>query len=285
MAAATGLPGDTFRYQHDSLKFAIAELAQVLHIPVIVEVTNLFRDCFTPAMLSSQTWKIVKKQLAIPDLSLRLPVADSLTAQRFMLAEVKTLHMGDFYYSALNHNIANSLNTHNSGVEARSRKVQTDILSRLRIADRKYHGNISNNGPFMSRLSSFGSVKGIVTGAFGEMSTDLKALLRLMAKVGVCSYGKFSGAPTTFLAESALFFFIRSHVAMVCLRAKADLILDRIEFLVPTAGASRRGPSAVSRLSEKINSDFPNSFQNVYFKNDFSQRKFCSSNRRRFGFS
>ena len=245
----------------------------------------MFRECFTPGMLASRNWNVVKKQIAIPDLSLRLPVADSLTAQRFTLAEVKTLHMGDAYTSAMSFNVSNDLNTHNAAVEMRSRKIQTDIIARMNTADRNYHNNMSNNGPFMSRLTSLGPVKGIVTGAFGEMSSDLKAMLKLMAKVGVCSYGRFSGAPSTRLAESALFYYIRSHVAMICLRAKADLLLDRIEFLIPNASAGRRGSSAFSRFSGRISSDIPNSFQNVYFRNEYSyRRRFSSSNRRRFGF-
>ena len=165
--------------------------------------------------------------------------------------------MGVQYYNAYNHAVSNSLSHHCSAVAARALKIHTDTVKRMEDADMIYH-NVSplvtggTVGPFKSRLNALGPIKGLVVGSFGEMSSDLHALLKLMAKVGVSSYGKYTGALNLTQAEASMRFYIKSYVAMVCLRAKADLLLDRVEFLVPSAG--RRGASAFNR----------NIYQNVY---------------------
>ena len=61
-------------------------------------------------------------------------------------------------------------------VDARAGSVHTDMRSKLRSIDRTILGR-SPNGPLELRLSAVGPIRGLVFGAFGEISEEARSLL------------------------------------------------------------------------------------------------------------
>ena len=61
-------------------------------------------------------------------------------------------------------------------VDARAGSVHTDMRSKLRSIDRTILGR-SPNGPLELRLSAVGPIRGLVFGAFGEISEEARTLL------------------------------------------------------------------------------------------------------------
>ena len=65
----------------------------------------------------------------------------------------------------------------------RQQKVHNEYKVKAHNADKDFNDfdDTPNSGPVATRLSSFGRIKGLVSGAFGEGSTDLHDLCEQMA--------------------------------------------------------------------------------------------------------
>jgi len=236
------LPYDGYRRQHDASKTAIFDLATLAGISVDKEILNLFKSVIPPdkhaAFVSAhQDGKKRTGQGIVPDLKLRL--TNDHGGSRDFLCEIKTLHMGSSTYSI-----------RGSGprsVDIRASSINPDLEKALRKADLKYCDTALNGppGPMLTRWHSFGPTKALVFGCLGEMSQDAHILCRDISVAAGLEFLRSQNSANRSIAFGNGTWYTKRVLAMVCLRARANLLLDRLQFLGPGAkGAYERSKAA-----------------------------------------
>ena len=155
-------------------------------------------------------------------------------------------------------------NTQCGAVERRQTKVHTEMHTSARKTDRKYNplANLQDGamGPVQAYLHTFGRVRGLVVGAFGECSTDVHELIRAMSAIGAQRGWRTMGARSLKDAASALKRNAVRSIGIEAVRGHARLKLDRLAWMTGDmdAGAQRRskarfGANAGRRAYERAN--------------------------------
>ena len=83
-------------------------------------------------------------------------------------------------------------------------------------------------GPVERRLEQFGRVWGLVFGSFGEISKDLHALMRIVARANAEKHWRAIGANSSELAQAASANMIKRVWASAIDQANAGLILQQL---------------------------------------------------------
>ena len=132
-------------------------------------------------------------------------------------------------------------------VDRRAALLPGEYLDKARGADQKYNGVLPGQvGAIERKLVELGKVRGIVSGAFGEVSEATQALIAHLAtsrvrKVGVRKGGR--GLLRSEDAERAIAMSsLRRRVGVATVRCQAITLLGRLETLGPgtTAAVGRR---------------------------------------------
>ena len=122
-------------------------------------------------------------------------------------------------------------------VERRAAQIQKEYEDKLRDVDQPH-------GPALARLHSYGPVKGLVVGAFGEFSDDLHALVDGLVKA------KLPGPPElNKAARSVVYPYLRRRIAVAAVKGHAKLLLDGLKWCGPG------GKEAYSRRHDRKVSD------------------------------
>ena len=93
-------------------------------------------------------------------------------------------------------------------------------------------------GPVGRKLQSYGRVRGLVFGAWGEASSDAHDLLSQLAKQGARYMWRDMGCPDEAAAVGCLAWLLRRRWGMVGLRENARLKLDRLAYVGRGAAAA-----------------------------------------------
>ena len=134
-------------------------------VPVIHQVRGAFEDLIRGAARGRYFREKSKRTRdgIVPDLRWRDEDGE------FVLGDVKTIGFGKTRYWGRSP-------ASTRPVDARAGSVHTDMRSKLRSIDRTILGR-SPNGPLELRLSAVGPIRGLVFGAFGEISEEARTLL------------------------------------------------------------------------------------------------------------
>ena len=134
-------------------------------MPVVWQVRGAFEDLIR-GEARGRYFRQKSKQTRdgiVPDLRWRDEEGE------FVLGDVKTIGFGKTRYWGRSP-------ASTRPVDARAGSVHTDMRSKLRSIDRTILGR-SPNGPLELRLSAVGPIRGLVFGAFGEISEEARSLL------------------------------------------------------------------------------------------------------------
>ena len=228
------LPFDGYRRQHDDSKNALAEICRLAGVPVQTELLNIFKSVIPPAnqaaFAASQNRTTRTSQGIVPDIKIRLQNENGGSGD--VLGEVKTLHFGTTTYSFRG--------AGPRSVDLRALKIQPELEAKLRKADQKHCGAPVDGppGPMLSRLRSFGPVKGLVFGCIGEVSEDVKSVLYSVSRAAGQEFLRRQPSANRSINIGNGAWYAKRRLAMVGLRARANLLLDRIQFLGPGAKAA-----------------------------------------------
>ena len=132
-------------------------------------------------------------------------------------------------------------------VDRRSKLLQNEYARKARKADHNYGGTPEGEiGRMEQKLINYGRVRGLVIGAWGEISEDFKTLLQVMAdrkqeELQAQTGGEFRKSVTAQLASYVS--QNRQQLSRICVQSQARLVLDRLEGLGGGTGeaARRRG--------------------------------------------
>ena len=135
-------------------------------------------------------------------------------------------------------------------VDNRSKLLQGEYVAKAKKADRKF-GNtaIGEVGRMEQKLLNFQRVRGLVVGAFGEISEDFKLLMDVMsnqkkqeleAQTGIENRRSVTAQLASYTSQN------RQQLSRICVQAQARLVLDRLAGLGGGAGeaAGRRRRTA-----------------------------------------
>ena len=129
-------------------------------------------------------------------------------------------------------------------VDNRSKLLQGEYVAKAKKADRKF-GNtpIGEVGRMEQKLLNFQRVRGLVVGAFGEISEDFKLLMDVMsnqkkqeleAQTGVENRRSVTAQLASYTSQN------RQQLSLICVQAQARLLLDRLAGLGGGAGEAAR---------------------------------------------
>ena len=150
------LPGDSWRTKHDCVKMQISSLCKWARLGSDTEVFGLFSHLI-PAQALTRNESGRKRQGLVPDFRLSFP--SPMRGLDFRLAELKMLNCClTRYPSSAGGNV--------KGVDRRANLLQNEYTRKvIKIEDTITE---EKPGPLERRLIEYGSIMGLVFGAFGE---------------------------------------------------------------------------------------------------------------------
>ena len=219
--AAAQVPGDGWRTQHNALKWRISQDMREMHMRATTEVYGLFAPLIPQAGRSRLNQQPARKrQGLVPDFLIHAPEGPS----QAVLLELKTLHFGTSTYPAAAERCA--------AVARRARTLPGEYARKAQTVDIQYCGCPPGElGPVARKLMSYGRVRGLVFGAWGEASPDAHQLLNQLARQGARHMWRDIGSTDEAAAVGCLAWLLRRRWGMAALRENARLKLDRLAYV------------------------------------------------------
>ena len=236
------LPGDTWRTRHDTCKVAIARECLASKLPHDVEVYGLFAHLL-PAVLVEQggdlQWARARQGL-VPDFRIRLPTPQG---PQDSLAELKVISAGVTWHPR---------GAPGTGVERRAATLAPHYRRELAKYDRRFHNTREGDvGPLVSLLQSFGKLEGLVVGPWGNGSSDLHSLVRILAESRVAHRVRGRGRVASENELGVVMGEVRRALSLDFVRAQAMCLLSRLTFLGEGARAAAGRRQQATRDEEE----------------------------------
>ena len=138
--------------------------------------------------------------------------------------ELKTLHFGTSTYPNVEQRC--------EAVARRARGLHSEYVGSARHLDTRHNGTApGDDGPVTRKLLSYGVVRGLVFGAWGEASPDVERLLSTLARAGARHRWRAMGSTDEASAIGCLAWLMRRRWGMAALRENARLKLDRLSWV------------------------------------------------------
>ena len=234
---ATNVMGDHWRIRHDLIKLTLFNLCQWANVPAEMEVFNIFSR-HIPQQGLARIEAGRQRQGMVPDFRITIPEAGET---RPTLHELKVISFGKTRYKP---------GAKDRAVDIRAKNLHDEYVTKARNADQQYGGvEAGRRGPVESKLLSFGQVKGLVFGNFGETSEATHKLLDTIATSRVrvalpqSAAGGRRGDSRSEEGEKAVAVsYIRRRVSVAAVKGQCLSLLGRLEVLGPgcAAAAGRR---------------------------------------------
>jgi hypothetical protein len=206
-------------------------------VPVRAEVFGMFASEL-PATARDQMgrWTLRKRQGMVPDIVIGTPAPDG-GPPREHLYELKTPHCGSSTYTM-------RAATRCRAVEARAEAIPEEYHRKARTLDRTFAGTSAPTvGPVERKLQSYGPIRGLVFGHYGESSQAVATLLEIAATHGAARHWQTTGAADAHAATGVFHWLLQRRWGLTALRSNARLVLNRLEHLgsgAPQATARRQ---------------------------------------------
>ena len=233
---AANMHGDGWRLQHDCLKWRIVEDAKEMGVRLQCEVLGVFASSMSAfARESLASLPLRQRQGIVPDFLASLEPSPGVPAEDTLL-ELKTLHCAPSTYVF-------SWTRRCEAVLRRADRIPAEYVRKARKLDQRFCGTVTGEtGPVERKLASFGEVRGLVFGSWGEASPYVEELLSAFVASGSVRHWRAMRAQSPEEVRGALAWLLRRRWGFTALRESARLLLDRVHLLHPgvSAGTARR---------------------------------------------
>ena len=184
----------------------------------VCEVNNLFKATLRQdSMEDLQQTPRRERQGLVPDFLFTMENGER------MLADVKTMTAGEKYIKAAD-------NRRNWAVKLRQDQVTRECHAHAKKLDIKYNGTTTQQvGPCETKLRNYGRVRGLIFGAFGELSHDTHEIVEKIGESQALRDWRVMGSRTPLEARAVLVETIINDLSLITLRSHARLLLDRIQ--------------------------------------------------------
>ena len=262
---ATALRGDHWRTRHDAMLHLLHSLCQWSGLKANMEVFNLFAGEVRQEGLNRAQGNRALQAL-VPDMAIVMPAGGvargglgvggggggaegaeervggpggaALAGQGSrVLHELKVISCNSTRYKP---------SWKKRAVDVRALKLPDEYLEKARAADRRQGVQPGEVGRVEAKLVGMGTVRGLVSGNFGEMSEDTHLLVAAMANSRVRVAGPTRGRRGRMRGEEAersiAVSAIRRRLGVMAVRCQSSSLLGRLETLGPggAAAAGRR---------------------------------------------
>ena len=129
--------------------------------------------------------------------------------------------------------------------------MDTEYKKHARRLDRRFHQQAlqaGHPGPILTRLQSFGRVRGLVYGAYGEASADVHDLLRTAAHELAERSWRLMGARSPSEMRSIMVSSARRRIGLAAVQAMARHRLARVPYIGATRAVVQRVMDARQRF-------------------------------------
>ena len=239
------MKGDGYRKRHDHVKNFLFRKLRTAGVETECEVFNLFaREIPQEGLARIDRGRT--RQTMVPDFKISIPQAGGRSEQQ--LFELKVV-------SSCNTRYPRNPRPEGRAVDRRANLLQGEYTAKARKADKKY-GNTPEGqiGRMEQKLLRFGKVRGLVVGAWGEISEDFKSLMEVMgekkreeleAQTGMENRKSVTAQLASYISQN------RQQLSRICVQAQSRLVLDRLEGLGRGTGEAARRRGHVSWLGRK----------------------------------
>jgi hypothetical protein len=204
--------------RHDGIKWCIHDMMNEAGLRFECEALNLFAAHISQHRHQDDEEDTRQRQGLIPDFLLHTKPTVS------ELMDVKTISRCQTRYEGFAP-VSRAL-----AVERRQGMVPSEYRRKAKNADRKYNGTIGDAvGPVERELASYGRVRGLVSGAYGEMSKDVVWLVRHCTNAMAARHWRSMGARNVKEAKAALVTKTRKRLGIEAVRGHAILKLERLK--------------------------------------------------------
>ena len=232
------LPGDHLRTRHDTVKVTIHSLCIASKLPAECEVHGLFSDLI-PQEANEVEGELQYgrgRQALLPDFKIDLPSHTGGTEPT--LAELKVIGAVKSWYPR-------GWGGREKGVERRARCLTGEYNRPLAKLDARYHHTAQGEtGPLVTRLKSFGRLRGLVVGAWGEGSQDLHSLLDTLATYRLRAVGQARGREGSDSERGLILAQFRRVLSTSSVRAQSQALISRLQVM------GDKGRDAASRRNK-----------------------------------
>ena len=115
------------------------------------------------------------------------------------------------------------------GSDRRANGLPNLYRKKLLPLDTRFHGAVpGQSGPLVRRLDSFGRVRGLVVGPWGECSKDLHSLIKVMGESKVAAQARDRGRPASDNEVGMVISQIRKFLSTAFIRAQGLCLLNRL---------------------------------------------------------
>jgi len=238
------LPGDGWRMRHDTVKHLIDRDIQDHGVPCSCEVFGLFSALLPqPGQAATAALPARKRQGLVPDFRITQPSGDEALMELKLIAGPTWYHHGDV--------------SRCPAVARRARAIPGEYADKAKALDAQFCGvprGADSIGPVLHKLLSYGRMRCLVFGAYGEGSADAHELVaQLAACRGARDWARLGcRSPSDAVALLARHLYRSWGLAVV--RAQACLRLGGLAHVGPGASAAtgRRAANAAfyARLRE-----------------------------------
>ncbi len=220
-AATTVKDEKGYIVRHDTMKYVLNEAFAWAGLEASLEVECEVFGEFSHLIPKAVVETIPRggdRQALVPDFLFR---EEALRGWYGVLAELKVISCCRTYYLE---------GKSTKGVDKRAGSLNAEYVRTARDADRKYCGTLDNAmGPVQQHLESFGTVRGLVFGAFGEASPDVHSLIDSLAEHRLRKKGLSEAWRRGHKAEKALLVRqLRHRIGVAAVRAQAEHLLSRL---------------------------------------------------------
>ena len=240
------LPGDHLRIRHDRIKTVINSLCLVSKVRTECEVYGQFSDLIpVKARETEQNLQYGRGRAGlIPDFKILLPSQTGGTEP--VLAELKVIGAARTWYPR-------SGRSGEKGVERRANRLTGEYTRPLARLDQTYHNTPPGQvGPLVRRLQTFGRLRGLVVGAWGEGSKDLHGLLDVLADSRLRTVGMARGREGSDAERGVILGQFRRVLSCEAVRAQTQALVGRLQVLGDKGRQASRRREAVIREDRRL---------------------------------
>ena len=214
--SSASLLGDGHRQRHDSLKHTIRQMLQWSRIPHRHEVLNMFTAVISNTTDLQTQMTAGKRQAIIPDFYF----PDTNT-----MADVKTISVCKSHYKPCRFHQA----LMHDAVRIRQNKVTAQYRYKAKKADEKYNNHKGPApGPVQTKLATFGTIQGLIGGAFAEASPHLHKLVTTIAEFGGSKIAEQSKALDQTKANAIASRYVHKVIGIELIRGAAAHRVNRL---------------------------------------------------------
>ena len=236
---AATMEGDGWRTRHDNIKLFLTKLFHWAHLPYQCEVFNLFAHLIPQEGLS-RIERGRKRQGLVPDFMLE--ITNGRGDKRKELAELKCISCCPTRYNMSPALVGNRI--HVRAVQRRANGLTGHYMGKATGVDQNYGGvRPGEVGRVQRKLETFGEVRGLVFGAFGEVSEGVHELIQVVAQSRLRAVGLQKGRVSEKGELGVLVGRIRKQLSVAAVRTQADCLITRLGNVGEGTGAAgkRRG--------------------------------------------